>query len=509
MSILIEKGYVLTLDGQDRFYERGDVLIQGDRISQVGENIEISGTERVIDASHKLVMPGLNIAHAHSNENLSKGAFDHLPLELWMLYVYPPLDWSMSNRLIYLRTILGAAEMIRSGATTVQDHVQAWLRPEPEHLDTVFEAYRDIGMRANVATSMADKPYQAKIPSISQILPQELLDALSTAGNCKADEFIELCEYVVEKWHGYDGRLNYVLAPSGPQHWTDDFLMKLDDLSRTYNLPIHTHVLETKTQRVMGEVLYGNSIVRHLYDLGVLSPRMTLVDCIWITDEDIRLMGDSQVSVVHNPASSLKLGSGLMPLRKLLDIGCNVALGVDGMSSNDSQGAFEMMKMTASLHKIAHPDHQRWPTSDEILSMATRGGARSELIHHEVGALAPGMKADVILLRLNTVYFTPFNDAKNQLTYCETGGSVDTSIINGKVVMEGRKILTVDVDALLEELRFLMPRFWGNLEKARAWSEKLRPYLEDVYWRAVRTPIGLNRWSGDERDWLEHNVEET
>jgi cytosine/adenosine deaminase-related metal-dependent hydrolase len=164
---------------------------------------------------------------------------------------------------------------------------------------------------------------------------------------------------------------------------------------------------------------------------------------------------------------------------------------------------FEMMRTAALMQKLSHPDYRRWPTSAEILRMATYGGARSELIHEQVGALAAGMKADVILLDLSTPYFTPLNNIKTQLVYSEPGSSVHTSIINGEVVMEDRRVVTVDVEALTKELRALMPAFWKEQEVHQTVSlaHEVRPHMEAAYWRAVRTPTGLNRWLGDERNW--------
>jgi cytosine/adenosine deaminase-related metal-dependent hydrolase len=256
-------------------------------------------------------------------------------------------------------------------------------------------------------------------------------------------------------------------------------------------------------QQVTGEVFYGKSIVRHLYDLGVLTPRTSIVHGIWITDEDIQILADCQVTVLHNPGSNIILGSGMMPLRKLREAGINIALGVDeGIQSQ--WNPFEMMRTAALMHKISDADYQHWSTSSEILSMATRGGARSELMEHEIGCLAEGMKADVILVDMNNTYFTPLNNIKNQLVYCEPGHSVTTSIINGKLVMLEKKILTVDVDQLLEEARSMMPDYW-KVHEARdtlKFPRIVRPYVEDIYRRVVQTPTGLNRWIGDEQEWI-------
>lgn len=499
MKILIKGGSVLTLDEQDQFHERIDILIEGEHIALIGQDIDPAGVDRIINADAKLVMPGLNIAHAHSNENLFKGAFDQYPLELWLLYAFPPMDWSIPAEVIYPRTILGAAEMLLGGATTVQDDVPIMVSPDlaQDQLDSIFQAYSDIGMRVNLMIDMLDKPFQEQFPFVEQVFPNEILQSLNAGPGWTADDFIDLCKYAIQRWHEPDGRMKFVLSPSGPQWCTDEFLIRLGELSVEQNLAIHTHVLESKLQVMTGEEFYGTSVVRHLDDLGLLSPRMTLAHCIWVSDDDVSRIGDSGVTVVHNPASNMKLGSGLMPLRQLLDSGCNLALGVDGAASNDSQNPFEMMSMTAFLHKIAHPNPRLWPKSEEILRMATRGGAQSELIHHEVGALTVGMKADIIILNTNTINFTPLNDYKKHLVYSESGSSVETSIVNGEIVMEDREILTVDLEDSKRHLRSLMPALTKEFHKASVSSNRIWPYMEKIYSRAVRTPTTLNRWIKD------------
>ena len=500
MSILIKNGLVLTLNEQDHIHARSDVLIEGDHIIEIGEKIDVQGVDSVIDATNRLVMPGLNVAHAHSFGQLFKGVFDGLPLDVWILDTNaPPLGWMATPRQFYLRTVLGAAELIRYGATTVWDD----LILTPDNQDTIFNAYQDIGMRAVVTATMYDKRLPDRTVFLRESLPPELLEPLLSEKLTKPDEWIDLSEQIINKWHGQDGRLNFAVSVAWPQGCSDELMLKAADLAQKYNLPYVTHVLETKMQQVTGEVFYGKTFVRYLYDLGVLNPRTSIVHGIWVTDDDIRILADCQVSVLHNPSSNMILGSGLMPLRKLRDAGVNIAVGVDeGIQTK--WNPFEMMRTAALMHKISDPDYQHWPTSGEILSMATKGGARSELLQHEVGALSRGMKADVILLDLDTISFTPLNDVKNQLVYCESGHSVVTSIINGEVVMQDKQILSVDVDQLLEEARLMMPEYWQVHEERNTleFPNKVRPYVEEIYRRAVHTPTGLNRWIGDEKKWV-------
>jgi cytosine/adenosine deaminase-related metal-dependent hydrolase len=500
MSILIKNGTILTLDQQDRILNQGDVLIQGDRIAQISEHIENNQAEQVIDASDKLVMPGLNIAHAHSFAQLFKGVFDGRPLDVWILDTNaPPLGWSATPRMLYLRTILGAIELVRSGATIVWDDLSLdWDLQDP-----FFEAYRDIGMRAIVTATMYDRRLPDRTLYLRDVLPDSLLKPLMQEKLFTAQEWMNLSQAILEKWHGLEGRLYFGASVAWPQGASDDLLIKAKEFADKHNLSYVTHVLETKVQQVTGQVFYGKSIVQRLHDLGVLSPRTAIVHGIWITDDDIRLLAKSQASVLHNPGSNLILGSGLMPYHKLRQAGVNIALGVDeGIQSK--WNPFEMMKTAALMHKISSPDFTQWPTSREILSLATRGGARSETLDSEIGSLAPGMKADIILVDLRTRYFTPLHNIYNQLVYCEPGSSVTHSIINGKLVMEDGKILTVDANGLLAELRSIMSDYWQTQEERHTleFPRKVRPYVEQIYLDAVQMPTGINRWIEDERQWV-------
>ncbi len=499
MSILIKNGTILTLNAEDQILTGSDIYIEGDRISKIGPNIDIQA-DQVIDAAHQLVMPGLNVAHAHSFAQLFKGVFDGRPLDVWILDTNaPPLGWAASPRQCYLRTVLGAAELIRYGATTVWDD----LFLGPDQLDTFFNAYRDSGMRAVITATMYDKQLPDRSLFLRDSLPENLLEPLLKEKIISPTEWMQFSEEIIQKWHGRDGRLSFAVSAAWPQGNSDELLLRSSDLSNRYDLPFVTHVLETKIQQVTGEVFYGKSIVKHLLDLGVLTPRTSIVHGIWLTDDDIQILADHQVSVLHNPCSNLILGSGLMPLRKLRDAGINIALGLDeGIQTQ--WNPFEMVRTAALMHKISDPDYSQWTTSSEILSMATRGSARSELLQNEIGTLAEGMKADVILLNLDEDFYSPLNDIKNQLVYCESGQSVTTSIINGEIVMLNGKILTINVDDLLAEAREMMPEYWKNNESRGTlkFPKKVRPYMEATYRQVASTPTGINRWIGDETEWI-------
>ncbi len=507
MSILIRKGYILTLDEDDRILEHGDLFIRGTDIVAIGTELDVSelSPDHVIDAERKLVMPGLINAHLHSDENLFKGCFEDRPFELWMLYRGSPTHSSfLGPELMYARTLLGAIEMVKTGVTMVQDYCMLPLSFTAEGIDAVFSAYRDIGVRANVALGVTDERFYNKAPFLGEMLPPELLAVLEEVPYATTDYVIKSYEETFAKWHEAErGRIRVVLSPTAPQRCTRPFRDWLRETSESRNVPLHIHIQETKSQIIRGWEIYGGrTLMQYIHDIGLLTPRTTVVDPIWVTDEEIEMMAREGVSVVHNPIANLNIGSGIMPMHGLLAAGINIALGTGGMSSNDNQNMFEVMKMAAFLHRITQPDYSKWQSADQMLHMATYGGSRSCLLHDQTGRLTVGRRADLVLYDLKAIPFTPLNNVKNQLVFCERGESVDTVIIDGKVVVEGGRVLTINEEDVLQQVRKFHGPFMEHWAEAVRFSDQLEPYLSHVYRRCVETPVGINRWAEDEQEWI-------
>ncbi len=498
--IAIRNGYLLTLDKEDRRIPRGDLLISADRIDYVGPRLDsVPEDAEVIDASGKLVMPGLVNVHAHTNEVLNRGRFDNMILETWGLYAYPTSDYGpFSPRLIYLRTLLAAIEMLRGGVTTVQDDVAEAPRLTMEGTSAVRQAYADIGMRASVACNQINRRHFEQYPSLRDHLPQQVLDRMMASTPLTVDQILSTYHEIADRWHDVaDGRLRVTLSFSAPQRCTPEYMAALLALSTDRNLPLHMHVLETKTQRVNSQALFGKSLVKYVHDLGLLSPRATVIHAVWVDAEDIRLLGEAGVNIAHCPVANLKLGDGVMPLRRLLDAGVTVGLGTDGPSSNDSLSLFETMKIAAILHKNTGRPPTTWPAAREVLEMATIGGARSMLLDGTIGRLASGFKADVILLDTQSPSFTPFNEPVNQLVYCENGSSVETVIVNGVVVMRERAFKLINGNAAMDELRDMYGTFAAQYERASIKSDELLPSYREHAEDRLSRDVSMSRWFAD------------
>ncbi len=494
MRTLVKRGLVLTLDSADHVYHDHDLLIEDGVLTNIAQNIDTTDVDRAIDAAGKLVMPGLVNAHLHSYDGFMKGLWEDLPLEVWFPYANLGARRPLTQREIYVRTLLVATDMLRTGTTSAYD--VCTLAPlDQQSIDTVMTAYRDAGMRAFVCAQVVNKPRTQTMPYLEEMMPADLREITNGGALPPDSEMLDLLNWMIDKWNDQDGHLHVALAPSAPQRCTDDFLLAMDDLSRQRHLPINLHIQETRVQAVTGPVFYGKSIVEHVASLGMLSPRLSIIHGVWLSDRDIDLISAGGTSVVHNPVSNLRLKSGIAPVREMLQAGVNVALGNDNNCANDAQNLFQAMKFAALLPEVAGPGFGGWEPAREALRMATAGGAKAVLMEDAIGSLEVGKRADIVLLDLNTQAFTPLNDPVRQLVYSETGHSVDTVLVNGNVVMENKSFVNLDEKALLQEATEIGKSLREEHQKAAQWADELRPYLERMYWRCLEQDIGINRYT--------------
>jgi len=501
MATLIRNARVLTMDNRDTDLERADILIQGSKIAAIGVDLKVEEDRslKVIDGAKKLAMPGLINGHFHSPGNFMKGFGFDQPLEIYMLFEVPPISSEpASKRLNYVRTMVGIMEMIRNGTTAVYDDTNYNPYPTMDAIDGTMDAYRDAGFRATVTLSNPNVIEYDKFPFLKDLLPARLRTAMEDRPNfLSTQDMVDLYRAFLERWHGQNGdRLHVGMSISAPQRVTQDYFQALVDLSQQRNLAFSLHILETKTQRVLGEENYGKSLIQYVSDLGFLNDKMTVIHSIWVDEKDMRAMAASGCSVAHNPVCNMKIGSGIMPFRRLRDHGINICLGADEMGADDSCNMWGVLKQAGLIHRISQPDYGTWPTAPELLSCVTRGGARAMNRRDDIGTLAPGYEADIILVDLETIPFTPLNDLRRQLVYCENGSSVAMTMIGGQVVYEDGKIQTIDEQAILAEARELIKEYRAEINRAASAAQELEPYYKEMYYRAAARDVGLNRWAG-------------
>ena len=438
-------------------------------------------------------MPGLVNAHAHSFDAMLKGRYDNMPLEVWIPRVAPVASpHSLSPRLVYLRTMLLGMEALRGGATCIHDDAADGSGLDPSLLEAMFSAYDDLGIRASCSVGAINRPLLDALPFVSET-SASLKAILGDDPRLEVADYLEICDEAVRRFHGRSGRLRVVVAPSAPQWCTDDFLIGSADFAQRHDLGFHLHALETKVQAVAARSGPRGSVVAHMRDLGVLSESTTLAHAVWVSDQEINTLGEAGCTVVHNPASNLKLASGLAPVPQLVAAGVNLALGTDNPSAGDAAGLLDTTRLAALLSEAWALDSEAWLTASAVLEAATMGGARSLRIAHEIGSIEPGKKADLVLMNLRSLAFTPLNDVLNQVVYCDSGASIAYVIVAGRVVVKHGRIQTVDEEALLEEIAALAPEFQASQARAEDADEALTEFLGDIVRRADRVDLGFER----------------
>ena len=500
MKTIIRNARVLTMEPQETEYARATVTVQDGLITAVdpGDAPRAASDVREIDGTGHLVMPGLINAHFHSSVNHLKGSLDSLPLELFMLYESPADGAVMDPRAVYVRTMLGALEMLKSGVTAVLDDAFFVPAPTAAAIDAVMQAYADSGIRATLALDQPNVAEIDKLPFLGDLLPPALRARAAAPPVMDADGLLGCYQHLLNRWHGAaEGRLRAAVSCSAPQRVTHEYFQALDELSRRHNLPFYVHVLETKLQRVFGEErLGGRSLIRFVHDAGFLSERLNIIHGVWLDEQDMDLIAGASAVVAHNPVCNLRLGSGIMPFRKLRARGIPICLGSDEAIADDSVNMWAVAKLAGLIHNITSVDYQHWPKATEILDCLLRGGARAMRSPVPIGRIAAGHQADLIMVDLDTLAFTPLNNLHRQLVYCETGSSVRMTMVAGRIVYEHGQVTTIDERALRAEARELAERRRSADAPALQAAAQWLPYYREMYLKAAGRDVGMQRWAG-------------
>lgn len=504
-TYLIDQATVLTMDGDTGATPvTRSIRVRDGEIVDLAITLDRQPGDTVLSGKDRLVVPGYVNAHTHSWEALFRARLDNMPLEHWMLLSYPVLGLApLSPDLIRLRSQLVAIESLRNGVTTLVDDVLEIPGQTEDQLAAVFEAYRDIGIRANVSGHVMDRPFVDHFPFLADVLDPELSRELDALAVVRGDEYLCYAEESAQRYADYaDGRLRFMLGPSAPQRCTPELLAGIGEIAETHDLEFHIHVLETRTQAVTGSEFYGKTMVEYLQALGVLSERVTMAHGIWLTDSDVEVLADARSSVSHNPISNLKLGSGIAPWRKYLDAGVNLGIGTDGMSSSDTARMSEAVKAAALLHKVTGPDYRQWPTAQEVLTAGTLGGARSARLGHAVGSIEVGKRADLVFYDMNSLAFTPRNKPELHLVYSENGSSIETVMVDGRIVLEDGQLTSIDERAVLDELQARGPQLRRWQDQLETLNRALLPAFDRQYATALQSPVAVDRFSGRGECWL-------
>jgi guanine deaminase len=494
MTLLIRGGQILA--GTPAALTRSDVLVEGDRIAAVGPSVTAPAGARTIDASGHIVLPGLGNAHTHAASHLARGRAGNWTLEDLLTHSAANYGFRTPED-EYLSAALGAIEMLKTGCTSAYDLYMAVPAITDEAFEAVVRAYTDVGLRVVLAPAVADVIFYETVPGLADQLPADLRKTVKEMQPAPTKGLLGLTERAIRRWHGgADGRVRIGVAPTIPNQATDEFLDGCAALAREYGVGIHTHLAESKVQVVESHRRWGKSIVARLSDHGILGPGFVGAHSIWLTDDDLRMLADAGAAVAHNPGSNLRLGCGIAPVREMLDLGVAVGLGTDGSVCADNQNLFEALRIASVISTVRFPhETQRWLDADTVWSLATSGTARVLGQAGDLGAVAPRRKADLALLRADSVFMRPLADPIKALVYAETGAAVDTVLVDGRVVVERGRVTTVDEDRIFARAQEAADRQRGQSAQAWALAERLAPYVAAVCRSAVTTALPINRFA--------------
>lgn len=502
MTVLFRRVFIYDAASPAGMTGPTDVLVEGDRIDVIGDGLTAAPETRVIDGGGRhLLLPGLINAHFHSPANHLKGSIRSLPLELFMLFE-SPADPALtpSPREAYLRTMLGAIEMLQRGITCVQDDAFLMPQPDPEIIDAVASAYRDSGIRAFLALDQPELTESEKLPFVSE-LDTATRAAFGASAPAPAGQLLEAYDYLIDTWHGAaEDRIRAAVSISAPQRVSLEYFAALDDLAERHGLPLYAHMLETKVQRTLmteQSRFAGQSLVQYTAAAGLLKPHTNVIHAVWVDDADLDVIAGAGATVVHNPVSNLRLGSGVLPWRAMLNHGIPVALGTDEAICDDTVNVWTVAKTAGLIHNVSGLDSDDWPTAEEVLDALWRGGARATRRSDDLGAVAVGMLADLALVDLHAIAFTPLNDLREQLVHCEDGRDVALTMVAGRVVAERGHVTSVDETALLDEARELFAAKLPAIRAARDDADGLFGAYQHIVRRAAATDVGFSRWLTD------------
>jgi cytosine/adenosine deaminase-related metal-dependent hydrolase len=422
-------------------YATVNVQVKDGNIAAISPDLDVIG--EAIDGTNKLLLPGFVNAHTHSSEMWQRGIMSIYPLELWLaeLYDFAPLD----TEKVYLSALGTAVETLLSGGTCVVDHLVLIADKEIETIAVAVDAYRKVGIRAIIAPLIQDQSLTAGMPSGESDVTHEDYFRSTQAT-------LKIMEEAINQFHKPEDGIYFALAPTGIQLCSDDLFKGCIELSDKYNLCRHSHLLETKAQEKLAKEKYGCTAVEHLHKIGYLNHRTSLAHCVHLTDNDINILAEAKSTVVHNPLSNLRLGSGIAPILKYRRAGVNVSFGCDGASSNDSQDLLEAIKIGSILHNVTDLDYQHWITPRESIEMASLGGAKGLNLGEEIGDLTIGKKADLVMYDLTNLSLLPRTDPVGLLVLGRPTNVVDSVWVNGKQIVGDGKVKNVDVDSLRQEL---------------------------------------------------------
>ena len=438
VDLIISGGTVVTMDKGRRVIEDGAIAIKGDKIVAIGTRAAVTRGRRAgrtINARGRAIIPGLINTHTHVPMTLFRGISDDLDLNDWLTkYIFPAEAKNVDEAFVRVGTRLGLAEMIRGGTTTYCDMYY--------FEDAIADETKKAGVRGVLGETIIDFP---------------------VADNKTHDQAMAYAERFVNKWKN-DPLIVPALAPHAPYTVSTEHLIAIRKLSDKLSAPIVIHVAETKKERDDILAQKGSTPVDYLNKIGFLNDRVIAAHTVWITDEEIDVLKRNGVGSAHNPQSNMKLASGVAPVPRMLAEDVAVGLGTDGAASNNDLDIWEEIDTAAKLHKLTTDDPKTLP-AEQAFEMATIRGARALDLDKLVGSLETGKRADIAIVDLDDLNQTPFYNIYSALVYSTKANNVRTVIINGRVVMADRVLLTLNESAIKRDANAYRLKIINSLSK--------------------------------------------
>ncbi len=432
-SVAVKNGLLLTMDKENRVIQNGFLGILEDEIVYIGKEPEDFFSDEIIDANGGIVLPGLINAHTHVPMSLFRGLAEDIPLKQWLEDYIFPIEKRLNPELVYTGSLLSCAEMIMSGTTTFCDMYC--------FEDEVAKAAKKAGMRCLISEGLFDFP--------------------SPNYGDNIEDGYNYTQWLIEKWKD-DPLINVAVGPHTPYTCSEEVLRKSKEIAEAYGVPIIIHLAETELEVQEIRKRHGKTPTEYLHDLRILGPNLIAAHCVHLSKGDLELLKNSDTKVVHNPECNMKLASGISPVPEMLNMGICVALGTDGSASNNNLDLFQEMDTASKLHKISKMDPSVMDAVT-VVKMATIYGAKALGMEKLIGSLEVGKKADVIVLNTNTPHMIPLYNPFYGIVYSATGADVVCSIINGKVVMKEKRLVTLDIEEVIKD--------------AKQWAEQIRNWL--------------------------------
>ncbi len=439
-KLLIKDATIITLDGANRVFE-GSVAIDQGRIVGVEPSATASfniAFDDVIDGRGRALLPGFVQTHIHLCQTLFRGAADDLELIDWLKQRVWPMEAAHTPESLYASARLGIAELIKGGTTC------ALTMETVNHTESVFRAVEESGFRATVGKCMMDQG-------------NGVPDALNEETEASISESLDL----LERWNGRaDGRIRYCFAPRFAVSCTRELLERVAKLSRELGVMVHTHASENRDEIAMVERATGKRNVEYLRDVGLTASHVVLAHCIHLDDAEMEILRSTGAHVAHCPSSNLKLASGIARVAEMLDRGVSVSLGADGAPCNNRLDMFTEMRTAALLQKVLHGS--RALPAETALRLATTYGARALGLVDQIGSVEVGKRADLQLINLGRLHTTPGPDSVSTIVYASEASDVETVIIDGRIVMQERRLLAFNEEEVITQAREQARNCWNS-----------------------------------------------